>query len=351
MALTMPAAETGDADTVESGQEDTVEDSQEKSVEDSQEETVEQALAESNDNDDDSAVSGSDQNQLGVSSSQKKESTTELSLSDVESVMPMDEETVKRPSRDEPPTVMGIQPPGPLWDKIDSKKRDEPPTVLGMETHSPRPWDVDSKRYDEPPTVLGMETHSPRPWDGDSKRHGEPPTMGVDALLPDTAQPGEQPEPQAKAVVESEQVVGDKKLAATPETSISYWKVFLVVVPFLIVALVGGPYVGYHVLRNEKIASLFEQARSAVANDTFAGYSNARQSLRKLLKLDPTQDQAVALLAMVEGRLHVEYGPNLAFRNSSNALLQRLGDDPPTESLSRCSLGSFLPNIRNRRRN
>ena len=194
----------------------------------------------------------------------------------------------------------------------------------------------------QPPTVMhdgGPAAAQPAdavPW-ADSGRTqaagpGEPPTLYADgASPPPGSEPAAAAPPDATRPSQSRPrgpMFADPAPQPAPATSISYWKVFLVVVPFLLVAVAGGLYFGFRHLHNEKVAGLLEQSLGAMGQDTFAGYSDARQTLQRLLELEPEHVAARALLAMVAARLHDEYGPNAELREEAEHLLAALGQQP-----------------------
>jgi len=171
----------------------------------------------------------------------------------------------------------------------------EPPTRLAEPiADEPAPWDRPWDAEPAPPARLSLP--------GDS---AAPPTraMPPPAPLPAPAGEGRGPAP------------------ATPSSSISYWKVFLVVVPLLLLAIVAGVWVGYRHIQDEKLADLLDQATGAISQDTMAGYTDARERLRELLEIQPAHPRGQALAALVAARLHDEYGPNLALREEAERLL------------------------------
>ncbi len=195
----------------------------------------------------------------------------------------------------------------------------------------------------EPPTVFADESESadesadekkaPSPWSSESlddlPRQAEPPTV-----FDDGKEGLRRSEPEDSTRVSTSRPRGpmfpEYEPFSTPTTSISYLKVFLVVVPFVMAAVAGGLYFGYRYLRNEKISSLFEQSLGAMSQDTFAGYGDARATLLKLLELEEDHRRGQALLAMVSARLHDEFGPNLDLREKANALIEGLEPDEET---------------------
>lgn len=224
-----------------------------------------------------------------------------------------------------------------LVDKVDSKPpsqflQAEAEEKVGVE-YNREDEEIARPNRDEPPTVLGSEVFSPRPWDVESKAGMEPPTIALDSEAMPTESVSSSGSYES-GPMGSDSVSAEFDHPAAPETTINYWKMILVLIPFFVVAVLCGLYFGYRNLRNEKVNSLLEQVHAAIGNDTFAGYTDARQSLLKLLELQEDQSQGTALLAMVESRLHHEYGPNLAYRESAGSLLARLQQQPLDEGES-----------------
>jgi tetratricopeptide (TPR) repeat protein len=192
-------------------------------------------------------------------------------------------------------------------EELAQPNRNEPPTMFEPQQQAPDPWDVASgvgpMPKAEPPTLFEEASPAgPSAASGDSTRVSDSRPRGP--MFPD-------PLPQA-----------------APTTAISYWKVFLVVVPFLLAAVAGGLYFGFQHLRNEKVNGLLEQSLGSISQDTFAGYSDARLTLQKLLELEEDHARGRSLLALVSARLHAEYGPNLALHEEAR---KRIGEVPVDE--------------------
>lgn len=198
-----------------------------------------------------------------------------------------------------------------------------------------------ARRAAEPPTFLaaglGGRASQPDPWDL------EPSVPEVAALpaAPATVASQRPLEPPTRLAVDGE--VGP---VAQPSSSVSYLKVFLIVLPLLLLAVVAGLWVGYRHLQAEEITDLLEQARGALAQDTLSGYADARDRLQKLLALDEGHAQARAMLALAAARLHDEFGPNLAMREEAERALGSTAESEDTRAwllAARLALGPRPP--------
>lgn len=192
---------------------------------------------------------------------------------------------------------------------------------------------------EEPPTMFDSDgDRGPSPW-ADARPvtyqpHDEPPTMFEGAGEQKRVVSSEPPPTQYTTSPDGA-IAPFREVVATPAETFSYVKVFLVLVPFLVVGLALGGYVAYQHIRSEKIESLLDQARSSAALDTFHGYGEARQTLGELLELDAESTSGKALLAMVAARTAEEFGPNLALQEQARQLLgelEQVEDQPSIQS-------------------
>ncbi|MBN2493138.1 MAG: tetratricopeptide repeat protein [Deltaproteobacteria bacterium] len=200
------------------------------------------------------------------------------------------------------------------FDELAAPPRDEPPTLYNPPAEPGRP---------EPPTLFAPDREA-APWGsyGDPEQDRPERRAGRPAgEAPPTRYTGE---PQGA-------VAHFHEAALTPSASISYWKVFLVVIPFLLMAVAGGIYFGFRHLRSEEISSLIEQGLGSISQDSLLGYSDARGDLERLLQLDAEHLRGRSLMAMVSARIHDEYGPNLAMRDQAQRLLAGPGAIGPEE--------------------
>ncbi len=210
--------------------------------------------------------------------------------------------------RDEPPTKFD---PSIEDEQIAAPDRNEPPTKFDDgQGPAASPWQLDASDSDvprpEPPTRMASE---------------------VEKVL-------ERKKAPDKTRVSSSQPRGPafpEQITLSPATNISYWKVFMVVVPFVLVAVAGGLFFGYKHLRDEKAAGLMEQSLGAFYQDSFAGYSDALITLKKLMELNADSSRGRSLLALVLARLHDEYGPNLRFRDEALSIVKSLVPDDESE--------------------
>jgi len=177
----------------------------------------------------------------------------------------------------------------------------------------------------EPPTMFDpQEPSGASPWaEEDPSRPAppaEPPTMfeGAQAVETDA-----QPPPTKFTGSPGGAVVSYQQTVDAPAEHFSYLKVFLVLVPFLVVGLALGGWVAYRHIRAEKIDSLLNQVLSSISQDTFLGYSNARSTVTELLELDEEHPRGKALEALVSTRLHDEYGPNLTLKEEGQRVLEQ----------------------------
>jgi predicted Zn-dependent protease len=182
----------------------------------------------------------------------------------------------------------------------------------------------------EPPTMFDPDRPAgASPWaaanSGVSQKAGEPPTMfegsrsAVDEAEPPPTKFSASPE---GAGVSYHQPVEE------PAEHFSYLKVFLVLVPFLVVGLGLGGYVAYRHIRSEKIGSLLDQVLISISQDTFRGYGNAQSTIAKLLELDEENPRGPALEALVSIRLHDEYGPNLTLKETGQRIVEQEKSTP-----------------------
>ncbi len=176
----------------------------------------------------------------------------------------------------------------------------------------------------EPPTVFDPDqSPAASPWEEEPSAPayaGEPPTMFEGAK---GAEAPAEPPPTQYTGSPGGAVVSYHQAVAEPAEHFSYLKVFLVLVPFLVVGLALGVYVAYRHMRSEKINSLLEQALTSISQDTFLGYSDAQSTVAELLDLEEDHPRGPALAALVSARLHAEYGPNLSLKEDSQRILEQ----------------------------
>lgn len=185
-------------------------------------------------------------------------------------------------------------------------------------------------RAAEPPTIYSPDS-APAPW-----LSQEPEPQPPAREEPPTQYQGGHPTVAAQANVSPPTMLAASAPVVTMEArppvaasgSFSYFKVFLVLIPFLVVGLGLGVWVALRHIRADKIADLFEQARSSMALDTLAGYNDARAALDKLSDLDSENVPARALKALLLARLGDEYGPNLALSEEARRLVDSLSPSP-----------------------
>ena len=182
-----------------------------------------------------------------------------------------------------------------------------------------------SSKNEEPPTMFDPGAAGAKPWAAEATGEvppGEPPTMFEGAQQP------AKPEPAPTRFVTSPDgaVAPFKEAVAAPAETFSYLKVFLVLVPFLVVGLALGGYFAYSHLRADKIDNFLQQARTSLELDTLLGYSEVRLTLQKLLDYDEGNEQGRQLLALVDARLHDEYGPNKGLADEAAQLVKDLGE-------------------------
>ncbi len=204
-------------------------------------------------------------------------------------------------NRQEPPTKFD---PSVEDQQIAAPDRNEPPTKFDDGQGADfSPWQLEPSNPDvsrpEPPTRLASEIEKP---------------IAEKKIIDKTRVSSSRPKGPAFP----------EQINMTTATNISYWKVFMVVVPFVLVAVAGGLFFGYKHLKDEKAAGLMEQSLGAFFQDSFSGYSDARLTLKKLLELDPDSSKGKSLLACVLARLHDEYGPNLKFRDEARSIINSM---------------------------
>ena len=189
-------------------------------------------------------------------------------------------------------------------------------------------------RATEPPTIYSPDSAS-APW-----MTQEPEPSPSPREEPPTQYQGGHPTVAAQANVSPPTMLAASAPAVTMEArppvaasgSFSYFKVFLVLIPFLVVGLGLGVWVALRHIRADKIADLYEQARSSMALDTLAGYNDAREALDKLFDLDSEHLPARALKALLLARLGDEYGPNLALSEEARRLVDSLAPVPEIQA-------------------
>jgi tetratricopeptide (TPR) repeat protein len=177
----------------------------------------------------------------------------------------------------------------------------------------------------EPPTMFDpQEPAGASPWAAEDASSpsppAEPPTMfeGAQAEAADA-----EPPPTQFTGSPSGAVVSYQHAVDAPAEHFSYLKVFLVLVPFLVVGLALGGWVAYRHIRSEKINSLLDQVLTSISQDTFLGYSDAQSTVTELLELDDENPRGNALAALVATRLHDEYGPNLTLKEEGQRILEQ----------------------------
>jgi len=206
-------------------------------------------------------------------------------------------------------------------------------------------------RATEPPTIYSPES-APAPWasqepEVQSMEPKEPPTR-FEGGHPTVAAPGHLPPPTMLAS-SSPAVTVETRPPVVASGSFSYYKVFLVLVPFLVVGLGLGIWVALRHIRADRIADLLEQARASMALDTLAGYNDARTALDELLDLDSESKPARSLKALLLARLGDEYGPNQSSSDEARQLLSALNPveaDPAPLLAARLHLGENPAELR-----
>ncbi len=206
-------------------------------------------------------------------------------------------------------------------------------------------------RATEPPTIYSPDS-APAPW-----LTQEPEPQPPSREEPPTQYQGGHPTVAASANVSPPTMLAASAPVVTMEArppvaasgSFSYFKVFLVLIPFLVVGLGLGVWVALRHIRADKIADLFEQARSSMALDTLAGYNDARAALDKLFDLDSEHMAARALKALLLARLGDEYGPNLALSEEARRLVDSVAPVPEVQATvlwARLHLGDAAAKLR-----
>jgi tetratricopeptide (TPR) repeat protein len=146
----------------------------------------------------------------------------------------------------------------------------------------------------------------------------EPPTMFEGAQNP---APQPQPPPTVYSISPGGAVAPLVQAATAVEEPVSYLKVFLVLLPFLLGGLALGGYFAWQKLQTGKINNLLEQARLSIRLDSLLGYGEARLVLQNALAIDAQHPAARAMLALVDARLHDEFGPNLQLAQEAGSML------------------------------
>jgi len=177
----------------------------------------------------------------------------------------------------------------------------------------------------EPPTMFdSREPAGASPWANEDPSSpalpAEPPTMFEGSQAVET---GAEPPPTKFTGSPGGAVVSYQQTVDAPAEHFSYFKVFLVLVPFLVVGLALGGWVAYRHIRSEKINSLLDQALTSVSQDTFLGYNDAQSTITELLELDDEHPRGNALAALVSARLNDEYGPNLTLKEEGQRILEQ----------------------------
>ncbi|HUU00269.1 MAG TPA: tetratricopeptide repeat protein [Myxococcota bacterium] len=224
---------------------------------------------------------------------------------------------------DEPPTVYSPNPldgkSGANSETVDNSRPDQetimdPSAGLRAGIDNAVGMAVDQQKA-APPTMFDPGQPRPQPW-SEPRQGEEPPTMFAGS--------GEkQPPPTRFSPAPGVAAAPFHDVLAKAET-FSYLKVFLVLIPFLVVGLALGGYVAYRHIKADKIAGLLDQATASLALDSFLGYSDARTTLAKLLDLDEHNTRGMALMALTCARLDDEFGPNIALKEKGTELLERL---------------------------
>ncbi len=225
---------------------------------------------------------------------------------------------------DEPPTVYSPNPldgkSGANSESVDNSRPDQetimdPSPGLRAEIDNAVGMAVGQQKA-EPPTMFdpGQAQLQPQPM-SDGRQGGEPPTMFAGS--------GEKQPPPTRFSPTPATAAPFHDVLAKAET-FSYLKVFLVLIPFLVVGLALGGYVAYRHIKADKISGLLDQATASLALDSFLGYSDARTTLAKLLDLDEHNTRGIALMALTCARLNDEFGPNMTLKEKGTELLDRI---------------------------
>jgi tetratricopeptide (TPR) repeat protein len=178
----------------------------------------------------------------------------------------------------------------------------------------------------EPPTMFDPGQPGQQPWaeeKGGPKDPSlnEPPTMFEDGRAAQGS--GEAP-PTKFSTAPDGALAPFREAVSAPAETFSYFKVFLVLVPFLVAGLALGGYFAYSQIKEDKVLNFLEQAKSSIGQDTFYGYSEARITLTKMLEIDEEHKKGKALMALTCARLSDEYGPNLELKEESQKLIKEL---------------------------
>ena len=260
---------------------------------------------------------------------------------DWDSQPPPPEDALAVPSLDddqeegEPPTV--YQPNLALLAKATAHAdtANEPPkTVLDPQAGLRSAVENAIDQAVKPAPVTGGGAHGsgePPPWASapvQTEVKLEPPTMFEGAQKP---APQPLPPPTVYSTSPGGAVAPIEQAAAAPEEPVSYLKVFLVLLPFLLGGLALGGYFAWQKLQAGKINNLLEQARLSIRLDSLLGYGEARLILQNALAIDAQHPEARAMLALVDARLHDEFGPNLQLAQEAGTLL---GEGEPSEELA-----------------
>ncbi|MBW1872805.1 MAG: tetratricopeptide repeat protein, partial [Deltaproteobacteria bacterium] len=178
----------------------------------------------------------------------------------------------------------------------------------------------------EPPTMFDPGQPGQQPWAAEKTGPkdpslGEPPTMFEKGRASQDS--GEAP-PTKFSTSPDGAVAPFREAVSAPAETFSYFKVFLVLVPFLVAGLALGGYFAYNQIKEDKVLNFLEQAKASISQDTFHGYSEARMTLTKMLEIDEEHQKGRALMALTCARLSDEYGPNLELKEESQKLVQEL---------------------------
>jgi len=222
---------------------------------------------------------------------------------------------------DEHPPLSGEFEEGPTVEVSDSEElareleRQQQETIIAEEAAS----------TGEPPTMFDPQhPEGASPWAQEDPSvpaaPAEPPTMFEGAQA---AEAGAEPPPTRFTGAPGGAVVSYQQTVEAPAEHFSYLKVFLVLVPFLVVGLALGGWVAYRHIRAEKINSLLDQVLTSISQDTFLGYGEAQSTVTELLELDDEHPRGNALAALVSARLNDEYGPNLTLKEESQRILEQ----------------------------